>query len=132
MSLRCNLRYRPWVEPSALRGLSRKPTLQCGHSCDDQWTEETLPDPDSLEGEPPTKIINVFLRRLWTGQFRSKPCAHVYLARSDIGPASEVCGKCVALGDSWPALRMCLLCGYVALRISAGLVPFMLLISVVG
>jgi hypothetical protein len=75
--------------------------------------EETLPDPDSLKGETPTKIINVFLRRLWTGQFRSKSCSHAYLARSDIGPASEVCGKCVALGDSWPALRMCLLCGYV-------------------
>jgi uncharacterized UBP type Zn finger protein len=37
----------------------------------------------------------------------------VYLARSDIGPASEVCQECVALGDSWPALRMCVLCGYV-------------------
>jgi Zn-finger in ubiquitin-hydrolases and other protein len=66
-----------------------------------------------LKGETPTKITNVLLRRLWTGQFRSKPCTHVYLARSDVGPASEVCGKCVALGDSWPALRMCLLCGYV-------------------
>ena len=73
-----------------------------------------MPYPDSLKaGEAPTKIINVFLRRLWTGQLRSKPCSHVYLARSDIGPASEVCGECVALGDSWPALRMCLLCGYV-------------------
>jgi hypothetical protein len=70
-------------------------------------------DPDCLDGETPTKIINVFLRRQWTGQFRSKPCSHVYLARSDIGPVSDVCGKCVALGDSWPALRMCLLCGYV-------------------
>jgi Zn-finger in ubiquitin-hydrolases and other protein len=75
--------------------------------------EETLPDPASLKGETPTKIINVFLRRMWTGQFRSKPCSHVYLARPDISPASQVCGKCVALGDSWPALRMCLLCGYV-------------------
>jgi hypothetical protein len=35
--------------------------------------EETLPDPDSLKGETPTKIINVFLQRVWTGQFRSKP-----------------------------------------------------------
>jgi hypothetical protein len=72
-----------------------------------------LTDPDSLKGEAATKIINVFLRRRWTGQFRSKPCSHVALAPSDIGPASEVCGKCMALGDSWPALRMCLLCGYV-------------------
>ena len=76
-------------------------------------TKKTLPDPDSLKGESPTKIINIFLRRVWTGQFRSKPCSHVHLARADIGPASEVCAECVALGDSWPALRMCLLCGYV-------------------
>jgi hypothetical protein len=75
--------------------------------------KKTLPDPASLKGGTPTKIINIFLRRLWTGQFRSKPCSHVHLARSDIGPASDVCGECVALGDSWPALRMCLLCGYV-------------------
>jgi uncharacterized UBP type Zn finger protein len=70
-------------------------------------------DPDCLTGETATKIINVFLRRRWTGQFRSKPCSHVDLAPSDIGPASEVCVDCVALGDSWPALRLCLLCGYV-------------------
>ena len=76
-------------------------------------TKKTLPDPDSLKGETPTEIINIFLRRMWTGQFRSKPCSHVHLARADIGPASEVCAECVALGDSWPALRMCLLCGYV-------------------
>ena len=84
------------------------------HSCDDQRTRtNNVSDPDCLTGETPTKIINVFLRRRWTGQFRSKPCSHVYLAPADIGPASEVCGECVALGDSWPALRMCLLCGYV-------------------
>jgi hypothetical protein len=45
--------------------------------------QETLPDPDSLKGGTPTKLINVFLRRMWTGQFRSKPCSHVYLARAD-------------------------------------------------
>jgi Zn-finger in ubiquitin-hydrolases and other protein/Bacterial regulatory proteins, luxR family len=77
------------------------------------WTGRELTGPDFLKGETATKIINVFLRRRWTGQFRSKPCSHVDLAPSDIGPASEVCGKCVALGDSWPALRMCLLCGHV-------------------
>ena len=75
--------------------------------------EATLADPASLKGGTPTKIINIFLRRVWTGQFRSKPCSHVDLARADISPASEVCGECVAVGDSWPALRMCLLCGYV-------------------
>jgi uncharacterized UBP type Zn finger protein len=61
----------------------------------------------------PTKIINVFLRRAWTGQFRPKPCSHRHLVRASVGPASEVCEECVVLGDSWPALRMCLVCGHV-------------------
>jgi hypothetical protein len=89
------------------------PTLQRALMRRSVDRKKTLPDPDSLKGVTPTKIINLFLRRVWTGQFRSKPCSHVHLARADIGPASEVCAECVALGDSWPALRMCLLCGYV-------------------
>jgi hypothetical protein len=91
----------------------RKRTLQLALMRRSKDRKKTLPDPDSLKGVTPTKIINLFLRRVWTGQFRSKPCSHVHLARADIGPASEVCAECVALGDSWPALRMCLLCGYV-------------------
>jgi hypothetical protein len=96
------------------RGLprDRKSTVRGTHATISEQ-EATLADPASMQGGTPTKIINIFLRRVWTGQFRSKPCAHVDLARADIGPASEVCGECVAVGDSWPALRMCLLCGYV-------------------
>lgn len=60
-----------------------------------------------------TKIINAFLRRTWTGQLRAKQCSHLHLAKADIHPGSDVCAECVALGDSWPALRMCLICGHV-------------------
>ena len=60
-----------------------------------------------------SKIVNLFLRRAWTGQFRAKPCTHRHLINPDVVPTSDDCEKCVALGDSWPALRMCLICGYV-------------------
>jgi uncharacterized UBP type Zn finger protein len=58
------------------------------------------------------RLINVFLRRAWTGQFTTRPCTHLDMA-NDVQPAAEVCEQCVALGDSWPALRMCLTCGHV-------------------
>ena len=56
------------------------------------------------------RLINPFLRKGWTGQFAEKPCAHLGAIR-DVRPASEVCDACVAAGDTWPALRMCLTCG---------------------
>jgi hypothetical protein len=58
------------------------------------------------------RLLNVFLRRAWTGQFARRPCSHLGVV-NDVQPASEECEQCVALGDSWPALRMCLTCGHV-------------------
>ena len=58
------------------------------------------------------RIANVFLRRLFTGQFARKPCTHLDLM-DDVEPSSEVCDQCVELGETWPALRMCLICGHV-------------------
>jgi uncharacterized UBP type Zn finger protein len=58
------------------------------------------------------KIINVFLRRSWTGQFSEKTCTHLGMI-SPVHPSAEVCEECVALGDQWPALRMCLICGHI-------------------
>ena len=58
------------------------------------------------------RLINALLRKMWTGQFAEKPCSHLGAIR-DVRPASEVCEACVAAGDTWPALRMCLTCGYV-------------------
>ncbi|MGZ4618912.1 MAG: hypothetical protein ACXV3F_09375, partial [Frankiaceae bacterium] len=59
-----------------------------------------------------TRVKNAVLRRMWTGSFRRKPCSHL----DQIGhpqPSADVCRECVALGDTWPALRMCMTCGYV-------------------
>lgn len=58
------------------------------------------------------KLINVGLRRKWTGQFSEKHCSHLDQIR-DVEPSSDVCDKCVEAGKTWPALRMCLTCGYV-------------------
>ena len=58
------------------------------------------------------RMINLFLRRAWTGQFTRRPCAHLNMV-NDVHPTTDVCEQCVALGDSWPALRMCLTCGQI-------------------
>ena len=59
------------------------------------------------------RLINPMLRLLWTGQLREKTCSHLSMVDPELEPQSEVCEACVALGDSWPELRMCLVCGYV-------------------
>jgi uncharacterized UBP type Zn finger protein len=59
-----------------------------------------------------TRIKNAALRRMWTGPFRRKPCSHLDQI-SDPAPSAEVCVECVAQGDTWPALPMCMTCGYI-------------------
>jgi hypothetical protein len=44
------------------------------------------------------RLLNVFLRRAWTGQFAKRPCSHLNMV-NDVRRASEVCEQCVALGD---------------------------------
>ncbi len=58
------------------------------------------------------RVVNVFLRRAWTGQFAVIPCSHLDMI-NDVEPSSQVCDQCVELGESWPELRMCLICGHV-------------------
>jgi uncharacterized UBP type Zn finger protein len=58
------------------------------------------------------RMTNMVLRRVWTGSFRTKPCRHLDHVEP-VQPSAEVCEACVEMGDTWPALRMCLTCGYV-------------------
>jgi len=60
-----------------------------------------------------TSLINPILRRIWTGQFAKKPCSHLGMINPDVRPEADVCLACVATGDKWPGLRMCLTCGHV-------------------
>lgn len=59
------------------------------------------------------RIINPILRKKWTGQVEEKECSHLDLIDPDVEPEADVCQQCVALGDEWPRLRMCLVCGHV-------------------
>ena len=58
------------------------------------------------------RMTNVVLRRAWTGSFRTMPCGHLDQVEQ-VQPSALVCEACVELGDTWPALRMCFICGYV-------------------
>lgn len=58
------------------------------------------------------KLINPFLRKAWTGQFAERECDHLSLIQKVV-PEADICRSCVELGDTWPALRMCLICGHV-------------------
>ncbi|HZK50398.1 MAG TPA: UBP-type zinc finger domain-containing protein [Actinomycetota bacterium] len=40
-------------------------------------------------------------------------CEHLDQIR-DVTPDSQGCGECLAVGDAWIHLRMCLSCGHVA------------------
>ena len=39
-------------------------------------------------------------------------CTHVDLIR-EVTPSADGCEGCLAIGDSWVHLRLCLICGYV-------------------
>jgi hypothetical protein len=42
------------------------------------------------------------------------PCPHAEAIDPDVVPdAPDVCPECVALGDGWVHLRVCLVCGHV-------------------
>ena len=58
------------------------------------------------------RLVNAGLRRLFTGRFGQTECSHLDLI-NDVEPWSDVCDQCVELGETWPALRMCLICGHV-------------------
>lgn len=58
------------------------------------------------------RMVNAGLRKMFTGTFAQTECTHLDQI-NDVTPSADVCEQCVAIGDDWPALRMCLICGYV-------------------
>ena len=52
------------------------------------------------------------LKLLYTRQLKERECGHLEQIQVSV-PDADVCAQCVELGDSWPALRMCLICGFV-------------------
>lgn len=73
-----------------------------------------VPPPDKMDKPPkhPVSVPEILLKVLFTGQVADKPCSHLD-AIQVTEPTVDVCEDCVATGDVWPALRMCLICGYV-------------------
>jgi len=74
-----------------------------------------LPTPDQAHLPPKhaLEIPEIIHRLLFNNmQLKEKDCEHLALIRI-IEPSSNVCQQCVESGDKWPALRMCLVCGFV-------------------
>ncbi len=73
------------------------------------------PLPENAHKKPvhPVRLPEVFLRLAFNGlRLQEKPCAHLNQIRVT-ETSVDVCADCVATGDEWPALRMCIVCGYV-------------------
>ena len=75
---------------------------------------ELVNPPDEMDRPPrhPVVFPDFLLRLAFTGQVADRPCPHLDEIRFT-EPATDVCAQCVAAGDIWPALRMCLVCGFV-------------------
>ena len=52
------------------------------------------------------------MQMIFTGQAELKSCSHLEHIKVT-EPRTDVCEDCVELGDVWPALRMCMTCGYI-------------------
>lgn len=72
-----------------------------------------LPEDEHKKHDHPVRIPEVVYRLVFNKmRLAEKECAH--LDQINITePMKQVCEQCVATGDEWPALRMCLVCGFV-------------------
>jgi len=61
---------------------------------------------------PNFSIPELILKLAFTRQLKEKLCSHLHLIQIR-EPCTDVCQDCVDSGDSWPNLRMCLICSYV-------------------
>ena len=50
--------------------------------------------------------------QVWSGGRAAKDCTHRDQIR-DVTPNSDGCEECLAMGDTWIHLRLCLTCGHV-------------------
>lgn len=74
-----------------------------------------LVNPPERMDEPPPHPVSIpdfLLKVVLTGQADDKPCSH--LSQIQVTePSTRVCADCFREGVNWPALRMCLVCGFV-------------------
>lgn len=75
---------------------------------------DLVPPPDRMDKPHiyPVTMPEPILQALFTGQMAEKDCDHlqdIQVYETDV----DICKQCVARGDVWPALRLCLICGFV-------------------
>lgn len=73
-----------------------------------------VPPPDQMDKPMPYPIVipEILIKVVFTGQVGDKECTHLDMVKVTDSDAT-VCDQCVAVGDIWPALRLCLVCGFV-------------------
>ena len=57
-------------------------------------------------------LPELIYKLMLTRKLSEIPCSHLDQIQVR-EPSVNVCQECVDLGDKWPSLRMCLICGYV-------------------
>jgi uncharacterized UBP type Zn finger protein len=67
---------------------------------------------NSIRTPPRFHIPEWLIKLIYTRQLKERSCAHLDLIKVR-KPSANRCEECIALGDTWPNLRMCLVCGYV-------------------
>lgn len=63
-----------------------------------------------------TRLLEFTLKLVYTRQLTEQACSHldlIQVTQPDLAAGTLVCEVCVELGDTWPNLRMCLVCGYI-------------------
>lgn len=75
---------------------------------------DMVPPPDKMDRPHiyPVIVPEPILQALFNGQMAEKECDHlqnIQVYETDL----DICEQCVAQGDIWPALRLCLICGFV-------------------
>ena len=70
------------------------------------------PDEMHLPPRYPVTTPEFLLKLAFTGQAADRPCSHLDMIKV-VDPTIDVCEQCTESEDIWPALRMCLVCGFV-------------------
>jgi predicted ester cyclase len=76
---------------------------------------ELVNPPDQMHlpaRHPKSQVPEFVLRVAFTGQAGDRPCSHLDTIQA-WEPTTDVCAECVETGGAWPALRLCMACGYV-------------------
>jgi predicted ester cyclase len=70
--------------------------------------------PDEMDQPPPypVSLPDFLVKVVFTGQAGDKKCEHLEQIKVT-EPSTRLCAQCFAEGTNWPALRMCLICGFV-------------------